>query len=58
MNVYRNNKADEAAKKGTEMHSSSQGTVTSLGFLKKRIRRTCWNGINTSGVLVHGKGHR
>jgi ribonuclease HI len=46
MNIYGNDRADEMAKKGTEIQSSGGETITSLSFLKKKIKEESlleWN---------------
>ena len=38
MNIYGNDQADKAAKRGTKIQSSSSEAVTSLSYLKKKIK--------------------
>jgi hypothetical protein len=39
MNIYKNNQADKAVKRETKIQSSSSETVTSLSYLKKKIKK-------------------
>ena len=39
MNIYGNDQADKAAKRGTKIQSSSSEAVTSLSYLKKKIKK-------------------
>ena len=46
INIYRNDQADKAAKRETKIQSSSSEAVTSLSYLKKKIKKKSllkWN---------------